>query len=172
MSPFNKVKNRLKKVFEPSKIPITNTESSKEANNPTSCGDAPRRNSSGKSAIAPAKDETFVQTTQTDDRTENIKNEIDTKLSTKIVGTPAELTVVLKPISELWKEAYIELRERDEHLLKDYEDELYESLSGLQVTPTSAENEYQTPFQHEQMENLINQKIKELDDGKWKVITS
>jgi hypothetical protein len=75
----------------------------------------------------------------------------------------------LKPIAELWNEAYNDLRSKDEKLVKDFEDELNEALPGVRKDQTSPTEGQGAPPGREQMEELINLKAKEIEDGGWKM---
>ncbi|GIJ91272.1 hypothetical protein Asppvi_010237 [Aspergillus pseudoviridinutans] len=109
-----------------------------------------------------ANDETSVSITPMGDRTKNPKVGESTPPA-KSDGTAKEATGALKPISELWDEAFSELSKKDPDLVKDYEDEVYESLQPSTANGTSSSSRLQ------QMEALIDLKIQEVDNGRWKV---
>lgn len=72
------------------------------------------------------------------------------------------------PIAELWNHAYELLREKDPKLIQKYETEISLHVSTM-VGSTVAMSGLGKVRRQEQMEALIKQKIKEDEDGKWRI---
>ena len=76
---------------------------------------------------------------------------------------------VLRPIAELWDEAYEDLRGKDEtkNLIVDYEQELSKSLAGVVAPPIAFSGI--VVERRQQMKVLLEQQIKEMEKGTWKL---
>lgn len=72
------------------------------------------------------------------------------------------------PIAELWNQAYEELREKEPKLIKKYEGEISLQISTM-VGATVAISGLGKVRRREQMEVLVKQKLKEDEDGKWRI---
>lgn len=72
------------------------------------------------------------------------------------------------PIAELWNQAYEELREKEPKLIKKYEEEISLQVSAM-VDATVAISGLGKVRRREQMEVLVKQKLKEDEDGKWRI---
>ncbi len=88
--------------------------------------------------------------------------------SPSMVETGAE-KLVLRPIIELWDEAYIDLSKKDKSLVDDYEALLSKSLVGLVASPTILSSGPTKIQRCQQMKVLLEKKIKEIDQDKWKL---
>jgi hypothetical protein len=88
-------------------------------------------------------------------------------------GEPIVGESVSRPIVELWDEAYDELSKKDKSLVADYEAQLSESLVGAVAlagqAPAIAFSGSGKIQRCQQMKVLLEQKIKEIDEGKWKL---
>jgi hypothetical protein len=85
----------------------------------------------------------------------------------KTCDPDGENTEKLSPISELWDEAYDELcaSEEKKYLMLDYQDQ----LSKFASTHKDAANLTHRRQRREQMMVVIDQRTKELKEGRWKV---
>lgn len=72
------------------------------------------------------------------------------------------------PIAELWNQAFEQLREIDPKLIKKYEEEISLHVSTM-VGTTVAISGLGKVRRREQMELLVKQKLKEDEDGKWRI---
>lgn len=72
------------------------------------------------------------------------------------------------PIAELWNQAYEELREKEPKLIKKYEEEISLQISTM-VGATVAISGVGKVRRREQMEVLVKQKLKDDEDGKWRI---
>ena len=81
--------------------------------------------------------------------------------------------LISRPIVELWDEAYEELSKKDKSLVADYEAQLSESLVGAVAlagqTSEIAFSGLEKIQRCQQMKVLLDQKIKEISEGKWKL---
>lgn len=81
--------------------------------------------------------------------------------------------LISRPIAELWDEAYDELSKKDKSLVADYEAQLSMSLVGAVALAGQASAMAFSGLgkiqRRQQMEFLLDQKIKEIDEGKWKL---
>ena len=81
--------------------------------------------------------------------------------------------LISRPIVELWDEAYDELSKKDRSLVADYEVQLSNSLVGAVAlagqAPAIAFSRLGKVQRCQQMKVLLVQKIKELDEGEWKL---
>jgi hypothetical protein len=74
-----------------------------------------------------------------------------------------------RPISELWDEAYEELYQKDKALVVEYEAQLSKSLVGAVASAQASFSRLSKVQKRHQMKALLDQKIKEIEDGKWKM---
>jgi hypothetical protein len=81
--------------------------------------------------------------------------------------------LISRPIVELWDEAYDELSKKDKSLVADYEAQLSESLAGAVALAGQASAIAFSGLgkiqRCQQMKVLLDQKVKEIDEGKWKL---
>lgn len=81
------------------------------------------------------------------------------------VGRHGEASV---PIAELWNQAYEQLRKGEPKLIEKYENEISLHVSSM-VGATVAISGLGKVRRREQMEVLVKQKLKEDEDGKWRI---
>ncbi|MCJ1265803.1 hypothetical protein MMC22_005684 [Lobaria immixta] len=72
------------------------------------------------------------------------------------------------PIAELWNQAYEQLREKEPKLIEKYEEEISLHVSTM-VGATVALSGLGKVRRREQMEILVKQKLKEDEDGRWRI---
>ncbi|MCJ1462428.1 Ankyrin-2 [Pseudocyphellaria aurata] len=72
------------------------------------------------------------------------------------------------PIAELWNHAYELLREKEPKLIRKYEEEVSLHVSTM-VGSTVVMSGLGKVRRQEQMEALVKQKLKEDEDGKWRI---
>lgn len=75
-------------------------------------------------------------------------------------------------ISELWDEAYEELRKKDRSLIESYEKELFKGISGVAMLAGQVSAGFSgigTIERRQQIKLIIDRKIKEAEDGTWKL---
>ena len=72
------------------------------------------------------------------------------------------------PIAELWNQAYEQLRKGEPKLVEKYEKEISLHVSSM-VGTTVAISGLGKVRRREQMEVLVKQKLKEDEDGKWRI---
>lgn len=72
------------------------------------------------------------------------------------------------PIAELWNQAYEQLREKEPKLIEKYEEEISRHVSTM-VAATVEISGMGKVRRREQMEVLVKQKLKEDEDGKWRI---
>lgn len=78
--------------------------------------------------------------------------------------------LISRPIVELWDEAYNELCKKDKSLVADYEAQLSKGLVGaVALAPAIAFSRLGKIQRCQQMKVLLEQKIKEIDEGEWKL---
>jgi hypothetical protein len=80
--------------------------------------------------------------------------------------------LIQRPISELWNEAYEELYKKDKGLVTDYEVHLSESLVGAVAAGQASATVFSglgKVQRRQQMKALLDQKIKEIEEGTWKL---
>ena len=74
-----------------------------------------------------------------------------------------------RPIVELWDEAYDEMAKKDKSLVADYETQLSKSLAGAGASSAVVSSRLGKKQRCEQMQILLAKKIKEIDEGEWKL---
>jgi hypothetical protein len=77
--------------------------------------------------------------------------------------------LISRPIVELWDEAYEELTIKDKSLVANYEVQLSKSLVGAVASSAILFSGLEKIKRREQMKILLAEKIKEIDEGEWKL---
>ena len=77
--------------------------------------------------------------------------------------------LISRPIVELWDEAYDELSRKDKSLVADYEALLFKSLDGPAAPSATVSSEIGRIQRREQMKVLLKRRIKEIEEGEWKL---
>lgn len=77
--------------------------------------------------------------------------------------------LISRPIVELWDEAYEELAKKDKSLVANYEAHLSKSLVGAVASSAVLFSGLEKTKRCEQMKALLAKKIKEIDEGEWKL---
>jgi hypothetical protein len=77
--------------------------------------------------------------------------------------------LISRPIVELWDEAYDELAKKDKNLVSDYETQLSKSLVGAVASSARVFSGLGKIQRCQQMKALLAKKIKEIDEGEWKL---
>lgn len=79
-----------------------------------------------------------------------------------------QAAVPITPIVELWNQAYEELRENEPKLIEKYEERISYQVSG-RVGKTTAVSGLRKVRRREQMEVIVKQKLKGIEDGDWRI---
>lgn len=88
-------------------------------------------------------------------------------IDSRVAECPVALT--LRPISELWDEAYDDLAKEDKSLAAKYEAQLRKSLFGNVASSTTTHSQFIGMQRCQQMKILIDKKTGEINEGKWKI---
>jgi hypothetical protein len=74
----------------------------------------------------------------------------------------SQATSAIKPIRELWNQAYDDLRAKEANLVKDYEATLYENLATMVISDS-------IPGREGQMKIILEKKVEEVKKNMWKL---
>jgi N-terminal domain of NWD NACHT-NTPase len=92
--------------------------------------------------------------------------------SQDVLTTHSKDGTTLRPIAELWDEAFNELRDDSESLVKEFDVILSKTVAGGIATgqvPVVAFSGLGKVQRRQQMEILLKQKIKDVEEGSWKL---